>query len=275
MATTRAWPLLLALALLGAPSACASSAANAPPERLRVMTYNIHFGDPDLSAITEVICTSGADVVALQEVDVHWSERSAFAHQASEIASRCGMEFRYGPIYDFPPLEDGKPNRQFGVAVLTRFPVVSWKNHLLTRLSTQAEGPPTPMTGFLQVTVDVGGTEVDVFSTHLDYRPDPVVRKAQVAEMLAVLGDLSRPTILMGDMNAGPGQEELAPLFAKLRDAWAGQPDPGNTIPVDAPTKRIDYVFLAGPLRVESARVLDTTASDHRPVVADVVFERR
>jgi endonuclease/exonuclease/phosphatase family metal-dependent hydrolase len=239
------------------------------------MTYNIHFGDPDLSKIAEVICAAEPDVVALQEVDVHFSERSGFADQAAEIASKCGMEFRYGPIYDMPPLEPGKPNRQFGPAILTRFPVVSWKNHLLTRLSTQAEGPPTPMPGFLQVTLDVAGTEVDVFSTHLDYRRDPAVRTAQVAEMLAILGTPSRPTILMGDMNAGPGQEELAPLFARLRDAWAGHTDPGNTVPVDAPTNRIDYIFLAGPLRAASARVLDTTASDHRPVVAELVFEGR
>ncbi|HSW31364.1 MAG TPA: endonuclease/exonuclease/phosphatase family protein [Longimicrobiales bacterium] len=240
------------------------------------MTYNVHYGDPDLSKIAEVICTAGADVVALQEVDVHFSERSGFADQAAEIASKCGMEFRYGPIYDMPPLEPGKPNRQFGVAVLTRFPVVSWKNHLLTRLSTQTPGaPPTPMPGFLQVTVDVDGTEVDVFSTHLDYRPDPAVRKTQVAEMLAVIGSPTRPTVLMGDMNAGPAKEELAPLFARLRDAWAGHADPGNTIPADNPNNRIDYIFLAGPLRAASARVLDTTASDHRPVVAELVFEGR
>ena len=274
MATPRAWPLLLTLGLLGAPSACGPSAADTPLERLRVMTYNIHYGDPDLGKITEVICAADADVVALQEVDVHFSERSGFADQAAEIASKCGMEFRYGPIYDMPPLEAGKPNRQFGPAILTRYPVVSWKNHMLTRLSTQTDAPPTPMPGFLQVTLDVGGTEVDVFSTHLDYRGDPAVRKTQVAEMLAILGSMSRPTVLMGDMNAGPGQEELAPLFARLRDAWAGQSDPGNTVPVDAPTNRIDYVFVAGPLRAVSARVLDTTASDHRPVVAELAFER-
>jgi endonuclease/exonuclease/phosphatase family metal-dependent hydrolase len=90
--------------------------------------------------------------------------------------------------------------------------------------------------------------------------------------MLAILGPLTRPTILMGDMNAGPSADEIAPLFAKLRDAWAGQADPGYTIPADAPTNRIDYVFVAGPFRVASARVLDTTASDHRPVVAELVL---
>jgi endonuclease/exonuclease/phosphatase family metal-dependent hydrolase len=275
MATTWAWPLLLTLGLMGSPASCGSGAPAAPPEGLRVMTYNIHYGDPDLSKIAEVICSSGADVIALQEVDVHFSERSGFADQASEIASRCGMAVRHGPIYDLPPLEPGKPNRQFGPAILTRYPIVSWKNHLLTRLSTQADAPPTPMTGFLQVTVNVDGTEVDVFSTHLDYRRDPAVRKTQVAEMLAILGTPSRPTILMGDMNAGPGQEELAPLFARLKDSWAGHADPGFTVPVDAPDNRIDYIFLAGPIQAVSARVLDTTASDHRPVVAELTFERR
>ncbi len=274
MATPWTWPLLLTLGLLGSPASC-GTAATAPAQGLRVMTYNIHYGDPDLGRITEVICAADADVVALQEVDVHFSERSGFADQLAHIAAACGMDARYGPIYDMPPLEPGRPNRQFGVAVLSRFRIVSWKNHLLTRLSTQVEGaPPTPMPGFLQVTVDVDGTEVDVYATHLDYRRDPAVRKTQVAEMLAILGTPSRPALLMGDMNAGPSAEELAPLFARLRDAWAGQSDPGNTIPADAPTNRIDYVFLGGPIRAVSARVLDTRASDHRPVVAELVFER-
>lgn len=275
MSTPWAWSLLLSVGLLGSPASCGPGALAAPPGGLKVMTYNIHYGDPDLSKITEVICSSGAEVVALQEVDVHFSERSGWADQAAEIAKACGMEVRHGPIYDLPPLEPGKPNRQFGPAILTRYPIVSWKNHLLTRLSTQADVPPTPMTGFLQVTVNVGGTEVDVFSTHLDYRRDPAVRKIQVAEMLAIIGTPSRPTILMGDMNAPPDREELAPLFARLRDAWAGHTDPGLTGPSDAPTGRIDYVFLGGPIRAASARVLDTTASDHFPVVADLVFEGR
>jgi endonuclease/exonuclease/phosphatase family metal-dependent hydrolase len=268
------WPLLLG-ACLGTTAGCGSDAVATPPGEFRVMTYNIHYGDPDLSKIAAVICSSGADVVGLQEVDVHWSERSAWADQAAEVAKACGMEFRYGPIYDLPPLEAGRPNRQFGVAILTRRPIVSWKNHLLTRLSTQAQAAPTPMPGFLQVTVDVDGTQVDVFATHLDYRPDPAVRRTQVGEMLAILGDGSRPTVLVGDMNAPPEREELAPLFSKLRDAWAGRADPGFTYPADAPARRIDYVFLAGPLRALSARVLNTTASDHRPVVAEVAIEGR
>jgi endonuclease/exonuclease/phosphatase family metal-dependent hydrolase len=260
---------------VGVPASCADDAVTAAPGGLRVRTYNLHFGHENVPRLASVICGTGADVIALQEVDVHWSERSGFADQAAEIASACGLEFRYGPIYDLPPLEPGKPNRQFGVAILSRRPILSSHNHLLTRLSTQADAAPAPMPGFLQVTVDVDGTEVDVFSTHLDYRPDPAVRRAQVGEMLAILGDGSRPTILLGDMNAPPERNELAPLFARLRDAWAGNADPGFTYPGDAPTARIDYVFLSGPVRVVSARVPATEASDHRPVVADLILEGR
>ncbi len=267
------WSMLLVAGVVGASTSCGDDTVAAAPGALRVMTYNIHFGHENVPRLASVICGTEADVVALQEVDVHWSERSGFADQAAEIAAACGMDFRYGPIYDLPPLEPGKPNRQFGVAILTRLPIVSGRNHLLTRLSTQADSALEPMPGFLQVTVDVDGTEVDVFSTHLDYRPDPSVRRTQVGEMLAIL-DGSRPTILMGDMNAPPEREELAPLFARLRDAWAGNADAGFTYPGDAPVRRIDFVFLSGPLRAVSARVLVTEASDHRPVVADLVLGR-
>ncbi len=267
--TRRTLALVLALGTLGATASCSHEAA---PVHLRAMTYNIHYGDPDLARIAEVICSSGADVVGLQEVDVHWSERSAFTDEAADIATRCGMEFRFGPIYTLPPLEDGAEPRRFGVAILSRLPILASRNHDLTRLSTQAEGELGPKPGFLQVTVSVQGTPVDVFATHLDYRPDPTVRRTQVAEMLRVLGEAHGPLVLMGDMNAPPDREELAPLFQRLHDAWPQGGDPGFTYPSDAPTERIDYLFLGGALQVTSASVLDTSASDHRPVVADILL---
>ena len=266
-------PVLLAASLLALfATSCADRAADSPPPILRVMTYNVHYGDPDLGAMAQVICSSGADVVGLQEVDVHWGERSAFADQAAELAAACGMDHRYGPIYSLPPLEEGQPPRHFGVAILTRLPVLAWENHRLTRLSTQSDAGPEPMPGFLEVTVKVEGTPVRVFVTHLDFRPDPAVRSAQVSEMLSVMGSLVAPTVLVGDMNATPDRPELAPLFTSLRDVWAHGEGDGFTFPGDTPVRRIDYVFVAGPLDVSSVRVLDTAASDHRPVMAELVL---
>ena len=268
-----AWSFLLTAWATGAAALPSAGIATPGPEPapIRVMTWNIHFGNEGLQRVASTVCAADADIVGLQEVDVHWSERSAFVDQATQIGEACGLEVRFGPIYSLPPLEQGAPPRQFGVAVLTRLPILSSRNHLLTRLSTQEEDtPPAPSPGFLQVTVDVGGTAVDVFVTHLDYRPDPSVRKTQVAEMLAVIGQEERPAILMGDMNAPPDRAELAPLFARLHDAWSASRDPGFTYPAGEPVRRIDYIFTRGSLGTVTARVLGTDASDHRPVIAEL-----
>jgi endonuclease/exonuclease/phosphatase family metal-dependent hydrolase len=268
----RAPVVLLLAGPLAALHGCGGPGGEATPSTLTVMTYNIHYGDPNLRATADVICGSGAHVVGLQEVDVHWGERSAFAHQAEELARACGMDYRYGPIYTLPPLEAGAAPRQFGVAVLSSLPILGWENHLLTRLSTQSESAPTPMPGFLQVTIEWEGGPVDVYVTHLDFRPDPAVRATQVADMLRIMGSMERPTVLLGDLNAPPERKELAPLFARMRDAWAHGEGDGFTFPGDAPVRRIDYVLVAGPLDVSSVRVLDTAASDHRPVMAELVL---
>ncbi len=72
----------------------------------------------------------------------------------------------------------------------------------------------------------------------------------------------------MGDFNDEPGSPTWTRLTTVLTDVWAavGSGD-GFTIPVDAPTKRIDWILVRG-LDPVSAEVLKTEASDHLPVVA-------
>src|SRR5439155_20029922 len=135
-----------------------------------------------LDRTAAVIRDSGADVVGLQEVDQHWAARSEFRDEAAELAARLSMRAFFAPIYDLPPLTDGAPRRRYGVAVLSRMPMVHTENHLLTRLSTQDQNPvPAPTPGFAEAVVLTHGGPVHVYVTHLDFRPDPAVRAAQVA----------------------------------------------------------------------------------------------
>ena len=239
------------------------------------MSYNIKAGGGDLARIAETIRASAADIVALQEVDVHWSARSGFVDQAAVLAERLGMQVGFAHIYELPGATGSVPLREYGVAVLSKYPIVAWTNHRITRLSTQAEGtPPAPMPGFLEATIDVHGTRIRVFDTHLDYRPDPAVRRQQVAETLAIIGNGSTPMLLFGDFNAPPAAPELQPLFKRLRDSWTVSSDSGFTSPAAAPVRRIDYVFASLHFRVRAASVPASQASDHRPVVVDVLVDR-
>ena len=238
------------------------------------MSYNIQSGGGNLDGTIAAIRDASPDIVALQEVDIHWAERSQFVDQASVLGQRLGMQVRFARIYRIPLAgATAAPPREFGIALLSRYPIISWRNDTLTRLSTQEPNPtPTPMPGLLEATIDVGGTIVRVFNTHLDYRSDPRVRVQQVTEMLSYIGALRTPTVVFGDLNAKPDSSELQPLLHRLHDAWPASLGPGFTYPADAPSERIDYVLVSPQFRVRSATVPITTASDHRPVVVDLLL---
>ncbi|GAB2794975.1 endonuclease/exonuclease/phosphatase family protein [Streptomyces chlorus] len=252
--------------------------ADAPAVPLKVATYNIHAGAGedgvfDLDRIAQALRDLDADVVGLQEVDVHWGDRSDFVDEARALAEKLDMRVFFAPIYDLDPAAEGGERRQYGVAVLSRYPVIEAENHEITRLSTRTPDPvPAPMPGFAEVTVNVKGAHVHVYSTHLDHRADPSVREAQVADMLDVLAADRGPKILVGDFNAEATAPELAPLWQQLRDA---DPDGGGTYPAVAPVKRIDLVAVSPDIAVTGAEAVATEASDHRPVVTDLRVRRR
>ncbi|MET8433820.1 endonuclease/exonuclease/phosphatase family protein [Streptomyces sp900116325] len=256
----------------------AQAAGHGHPVLLRVATYNIHAGAGmdnvfDLDRQAAELRALDADVIGLQEVDVHWDTRSQWRDVAGELAERLHMRVSFAPIYSLDPTTPGAPRREFGVAVLSRYRIVSAENHEITRLSTQVPDPvPAPAPGFGEVVVRVRGMPVHVYVTHLDYRGDPSVRIAQVADTRRVMAEDEGRKVLLGDFNAEPGAPELAPLWEELADAEPGAP----TYPALNPVKRIDFVAVSKDgVRVRDAAVAETLASDHRPVVADLLLLRR
>jgi endonuclease/exonuclease/phosphatase family metal-dependent hydrolase len=273
MVGRRSFALSCVLIVACAPVRAPTLEGTSPQPSLRVMTYNIQAGGGKLENVAQTIRSFSPDIVGLQEVDVHWSARSAFADQATVLAEMLGMQRRFARIYQIPPEDSTRPPREYGVAILSKCPIVSFTNHMLTRLTTQdTNAAPAPMPGFLEAAVDFGGRRIRVFNTHLDYRPDRSVRRQQVLEMLATIGQSAVPTLLLGDMNAPPDAPELQPLFARLRDTWLGQSGAGLTYPATAPVRRIDYVLTSSHFVARSASVPVTLASDHRPVVTDLIL---
>lgn len=255
----------LAVPILTLVLAAALSTSATQRTDLSVMTFNIHSGTGsdgtfDLPRVADAIRAQRPDVVGLQEVDVHWSERSGFVDEATELARSLGLAMYFAPIYDLP----GSPRRQYGVAVLSRYPILRTHNHSITRLSTQDQNAiPAPAPGFAEAVIGTPGGPVAVYVTHLDFRPDPAIRAMQAREMSAIMRGPRQ--VLLGDFNAQPGAPELAPL-------WKGLVDAGGTatFPAESPTERLDYVAVSRGYRVVDVRVPTTRASDHLPVVVHI-----
>jgi endonuclease/exonuclease/phosphatase family metal-dependent hydrolase len=116
----------------------------------------------------------------------------------------------------------------------------------------------------------VEGRWVRVFCTHLQHRSrtERLAQATQIAESLAVGAG---PVVMMGDLNARPGEPEIAPLIEVLDDAWVVAGDgAGFTFDAATPHARIDYILTSQDLLARTAEVVPSDASDHLAVVADL-----
>jgi endonuclease/exonuclease/phosphatase family metal-dependent hydrolase len=266
---------LLATALAGTTAAAPASPVGARPlvaeRQLRVATFNIHHGVGldgvlDLARIAATVERTGAQVVGLQEVDKHWSERSNFADQATLLAEQLGMHLAFGANLDLDPPAPGAPRRQFGTAILSAYNIRVTTNTLLPRpLGGEQRG-------LLEALIKVRGIPVRVFNTHLQH-DSQVERLAQVDRIRQVLATADESVVLLGDLNATPNTPEIAGLTDLLVDAWltAGVGD-GFTFDAATPHARIDYVMSSGDVVARTAAVVTTDAADHLPVVADLAL---
>ena len=249
------------LAVLAVPLALA--AAGPAPAPLRVLTYNLHHGEGvdgklDLVRIARVISTSGADVVALQEVDQK-AKRTGSVDQAAELARLTGLQVAYGKAMDFQ-------GGAYGQALLSRWPLSDFTVHTLPN--------PAKVEPRIAISATVhppGWPAFRFVGTHLDATRDDTARWQQAARLIELFGADATPTVLVGDFNARPDTRVMRTLLQPFTDASAGSPAP--TIPAEKPTGRIDFVLVrpAAAWRVLSSTVIpETVASDHRPLLVEL-----
>ncbi|MEO8494356.1 MAG: endonuclease/exonuclease/phosphatase family protein [Planctomycetota bacterium] len=247
------------------------SAAGEEPHSLRVLCYNIHYGQGmdgvyDVERLAAVINRAKPDLVALQEVDVG-VKRSGRIHEAQRLGELTGMAVQYGPTQHY---EGGL----FGNAVLTRLPILD----VLIQPLPYTESTPELVTyprGAIAVTVrGPHGKPLRFISTHFQHNlAEDRVAEAKAINELFASDHASIPTILAGDMNATPDAEPIQILL----EGWSNATDepPAPSAPSVKPTSRIDYIFYrpATGFRLTEAKVIEETmASDHRPVQADFEF---
>lgn len=234
-----------------------------PVRGVKVLSYNIHHGEGvdaklDLARIAAVITRSGADLVALQEVDQK-TKRTGGVDQAVEIARLTGLQFVFGKAMDYQ-------GGAYGQALLSRWPLADVSVHALPnpanvepRIAVSATVRPT------------GGKRLRFIGTHLDASRDDTARWLQAQRLNELFGRDDVPTIFVGDFNARPDTRVMKELLTAFSDASAASP--AFTIPAPKPTARIDYVLLhpAGAWRVISSIVIpEAVASDHRPLLVEV-----
>ena len=283
------------------PVAAQQGKPQAPDRELRAMTYNIKHGQSnascvqppripgqppfpdcnlDLEGTIAVLRAHAPDIVALQEVDRFWA-RSAYADEPAVIAAGLEMDHHcFAPNLDHGPDSHSNVPHQYGTAIVSRFPILSCSNTLLTTFAGWEQR------GILEAIVNVRGVPTHVYSTHLQasrtvggvFQSATPQRVLQVQDIMNLLADVTDPIVLMGDFNAGSTSTEMKPLYTRLVDVWrkagVGTGNTSSARLVGNPTSRIDYIFVSPDVTIWSVYVpIDAQtrlASDHYPVVSNI-----
>jgi vancomycin resistance protein VanJ len=225
---------------------------------LRVMSYNL-FGKTATSA---VIKSLNADIICVQE------SRDQKLLQSLQKTLPKYFVAHEGEVTTF-----------------SRFPILNTRvRHLKRSWRT-----------ILETDLDVGGTIIRVVNVHFNtlniqggsyYQKHPESmagrvstsiedRREAVNILLGIATHTNMPLLILGDFNTPTRGTLYNALKSQLEDAFAATGwGFGYSFRSDLPLLRIDYVWVNRFVRPTRAFMIDTRASDHRPLVAEILVNR-
>jgi endonuclease/exonuclease/phosphatase family metal-dependent hydrolase len=239
----------------GVPPGAAATEGRPQPDTLRIVSFNIEFArriDGAIALLTSDPALRGADVILLQEMDAAGTQR---------VAQALGTWYVY-----YPAIFHRRTRRDFGNAVLSRWPIVDDAKLVLPHASRYARTHRIATAA----TVHVGASRVRVYSTHLGTVAD-IGSGRRGDQLRAILADAAdHPLVIIGgDLN----DATIGLVAQEAGYAWPTRDGPRTTR-----FGRWDHVFLKGlasPDTAAAGTVVDARqVSDHRPVWAVGVLRR-
>ena len=258
-------------------SATSITSATRQASTLKVMTLNIAHGRStgfhqllqsrstvvqNLDQIREVLSREKPNLLALQEADgpsfwsgnfnhVNYLADNQFFYQYVRGKHADGMNLSYGTAL-LSNLELGNP------LAITFAPAVAAapKGFVVANISWPGQG----------------FTEVDVVSVHLAALRKSL-RKEQATELARTIAERGKPTIIMGDLNAGwNGGTSALHLLVEALDLKTYRPHDENLVTFPKFNERLDWILVSREFDFVSYKVLPDPVSDHLGVVAELAL---
>lgn len=262
--------------------------------------------DKRFHALLNVIKKEDPDILLLQEIDFD-SKRTHHQDQALAIAQAAGYSYiAYAVSWDlnYVPFPDGL-SRHFGKirsggAVLSRFKIVDNQVQLYEK---PFENPFWYNWFYLfryaqVVTLEINGEKHNIINAHLEAF-NKQNRLDQIKQMVQLAGQSNQLLLMGGDYNTTPtvatkkhafedypeddyredGAYQQLQNIPNMRDTisqeeYAADEALWFTFPSTSPERKLDYIFIADKLSVDSKQIIQTTASDHLPIVTTLQFNQ-
>jgi len=255
------WLSLILLALVLGPSAVP---AKAPVRTVRLMTYNLNFGNVDLAATLDAIADADVDVVLLQEITAEW--RAALKQRFSKHYAHHAYRMHH--------------RLAGGIAVLSKLAITE----------EELWGPPAGTGAWFpaqRIVIAAPFGALQILNVHLrpaldggswvkGFMTTPPIRRREIEAHWKMM-DFKLPTIVAGDFNEDDTGRAIDYL---ANHGMTRVPTTGprtwhfetvvNGKPTDLLKLDIDHVMIDSHFVASDAQVLDAGTSDHRPVVVTI-----
>lgn len=248
--------LFLVLPLTGI---CSEESNGRNDNTLRIMSYNIRNGKgmddaTDYQRTADIINKAHPDVVAVQEID-SVTGRSGKTDVLRELAGRTLMHPTYAPAIDY---DGGK----YGIGMLSKEKPKGFRYLSLPGREEQRALLIVEFEKYIYCCTHLSLTEEDRMKSL------SIIRKEAAAS--------GKPFFIGGDWNAEAGSDFIKEIG---NDFFLLTNPKEVTFPADKPNVTLDYIAAfardTALFISRSSRVLDEPlASDHRPVVTDILFKQ-
>jgi endonuclease/exonuclease/phosphatase family metal-dependent hydrolase len=240
--------------------------ASTPPPasaQIKVLSWNVSFGQgtdgvTNWNRIATYIANFNADLVALCEMPP-----ADIGNLVSLLSQKTGSTWYSHFVPKWPGYE------YEGNLILSKYSFSSTSARYLSYERSVA-----------QATVNIGGRNVNFFSTHLDHTSSSL-RYQQVTELQSFTSGFSETRIVAGDFNAGPDLSEAIHMSEQYYDSWVNAMNIGtasaysdNPVYMHTRTRRgrIDYVWLSKNSNsvIKSAQIPDVRDLNNKNVVVSL-----
>lgn len=229
---------------------------------MKIMSFNTQHcknyitGSIDFEIMARAIVDCGADVVGLNEMRGE-GPHPDYTAQTERLSELTGMKYYY-----FAPALHLKKGL-YGNAILSKYPIARVENIQIPDPDSKKYSKHYETRCLLKAELEGG---ITVLVTHFGLNPD----EQENAVRTVLAHTVQEKCILMGDFNARPGDPVLVPIREKMKDTADLFEKELFSYPSDAPTHKIDYIFVSRDIEVLGADIPPVVASDHRPHTAEL-----
>lgn len=242
--------------------------------KISILQWNVWFKE-QADTIVSLLQHQNADIICLQELTMD-SYLNPQRNIPNEIA-----QLGYHACYEIALSRSGSEHIAMGNGIFSKHPIINQKHVYVQRETPGSNNYAHENRIYIEATVGVHGKKLKIGTVHLSYAhafTSTEEKRVESDTLLEAIKHNEHDFVLAGDMNATPGSYTIDRLQEHFKNAgpdfaeatWTTKPFSYDGFEANALDWRLDYIFTSPDIKTLSGKILQTEASDHLPLLAEL-----